>query len=171
MQHYICLQPTGTRTRSCYVIKDRYPESVCTVCVAQPPGFGNDWLNIGEPTWRRRAELLSPSVDGITDYSQQSHTLSSLSATESKFERTKFGSVVCSIYRSLLLMWACDYVQYAFSVFVAAVCVTACGWVNSQSLSTLLNLYPIKISRVSKNKTQGNICKTLILQIANQVHG
>ncbi|TNN41356.1 hypothetical protein EYF80_048469 [Liparis tanakae] len=32
MQHYICLQPTGTRTRSCYVIKECYPASVC-VCV------------------------------------------------------------------------------------------------------------------------------------------
>ena len=45
MQHYICLQPTGTRTRSCYVIKEGYPERErereC-VCVAQhPPGFGN----------------------------------------------------------------------------------------------------------------------------------
>lgn len=29
MQHYICLQPTGTRTRSCYVIKECYPERVC----------------------------------------------------------------------------------------------------------------------------------------------
>lgn len=29
MQHYICLQPTGTPTRSCYMIKDWFPECVC----------------------------------------------------------------------------------------------------------------------------------------------
>jgi len=45
------------------------PVCVCVcVCVAQPPGFGNDRLDIGKPKWRRRAGLLSVAVrrtDGI----------------------------------------------------------------------------------------------------------
>lgn len=68
MQHYICLQPTGTGTRSCYMIKDWFPESVCGLT---PPGFRKDWLSIGEQKWR------------YADYVQR--------GVEMKFEGVSFG--------------------------------------------------------------------------------
>lgn len=67
---------------------------------------------------------------------------------------------------SLGFLWARAYVECTFSVASAAAWVIACGWVNSQSLSTLLNPYPIKISAVSQNKTRETSVKHRFLQSA-----
>lgn len=95
------------------------------MCVAQPPGFGNDRLDIGKPKWRKRAELLSALVRW-TDYIQHS-ILTKSPGTESKLEGAKFGCLClfCTVFM-LVFMWARDYVEYAFSVSVAA-CVWLCA--------------------------------------------
>lgn len=78
-----------------------------SVCVAQPPGFGNDRLDIGEPKWRKRAEALSASVRR-TDCIQRS-ILAKTSGAERKLEWAKLG---CFSFTVLMLvffvcMWPC----------------------------------------------------------------
>lgn len=67
---------------------------------------------------------------------------------------------------SLGFLLARAFTECTFSVALPAAYVIACGRVNSQSLSTLLNPYPIKISTVSQNKTRETSVKHRFLQSA-----
>lgn len=85
MQHYICLQPTGTRTRSCLVIKEWYPERV-RVC-GSPPWV---WQWFSQYRW--------------TKLGNKSCFLTTVKVTDSKFKGTKLGSLLST---ELVSMWAC----------------------------------------------------------------
>lgn len=106
MQHYICLQPTGTRTRSCYMIKECYPERVCV------------WLNpLG----------LATNV-GLQANQNGERKNSYVWQGDEKIWFKTFNILILEVRssqrKSLLLFYVCLivqlFLQYASSVFVGA---------------------------------------------------